>query len=216
MITPAQASEHILQLIDHHLNELKVIPVLIIENEKLATDLAKTLVDAGLPLFEVALRTPTALKVIENMAKVDGAIVAAGTVLTATQAQQCKSAGAEFIVSPGYTESLINASTHNDIPLLPAAATASEMMYLSEIGYRFLKFFPADINGGLAALKAFAAPLAHLSFCPTGGINPDNLKDYLNLANVVCAGGSWLVSQEDLNHKNWRSILQKIEKLRTQ
>lgn len=214
MITPAQSSNTILKLIDSTITNIKVIPVLIIDNADHAIDLAKTLVDAGLPILEVTLRTPAALNAIENMASVEGAIVAAGTVLTKQHIDDCKSAGAEFLVSPGYTQTLGQAAADADMPLLPGAATASEMMALSEKGFRFLKFYPAAINGGVAALKAFASPLPQLTFCPTGGVSAGNLEDYLALPNVACAGGSWLVTADDLKNRNWKGIEAKVALLK--
>ena len=202
MITPAQSSKTILDLIAN----TKVIPVLTIDDVNSAAELAKVLVNAGLPILEVTLRTPAALQAMEKMANVDGAIIAAGTVLNAQHVADCKSAGAECLVSPGYTAGLIAAATNADMPLLPGAATAAEMMFLSEQGFNFLKFFPAGINGGIAALKAFSSPLSQISFCPTGGVSAENLPDYLALSNVVCAGGSWLVTADDLKNKDWKNI----------
>ncbi|MGH1441408.1 MAG: bifunctional 4-hydroxy-2-oxoglutarate aldolase/2-dehydro-3-deoxy-phosphogluconate aldolase [Cellvibrionaceae bacterium] len=213
MITPAQSSNTILKSVETNITSTRVIPVLVIENAEYAADLAKVLVDSGLPILEVTLRTPAALNAMEAMAKVEGAIVAAGTVLNEQHVHECKSAGAEFLVSPGSTNNLIHSSAEADMPLLPGAATASEMMNLAEQGFHFLKFFPADINGGVAALKSFASPLSQLTFCPTGGVNTENLKDYLSLNNVSCAGGSWLVTKDDLKNKDWKGIAKKAKQL---
>jgi len=209
MITPVQSSNAILKSVKANITGTKVIPVLVIDNADHATELAKVLVDAGLPILEVTLRTPAALNAMEKMAKVEGAIVAAGTVLNEQHVHECKSAGAEFLVSPGCTDHLVQSASEADMPLLPGAATASEMMNLSEKGFHFLKFFPAGINGGVAALRSFASPLPQLTFCPTGGVNTENLRHYLDLDNVSCAGGSWLVTKEDLNTKNWKGIAKK-------
>lgn len=211
MISAKQASETILNLA----NGISVIPVIVMDDVSKATDLAKTLVDAGLPILEVTLRTPNALRVIEAMANVDGAIVAAGTVLTKSHVLDVKSAGAEFLVSPGYTPALFAAASEADIPLLPGVATASEVMVLAELGFSFLKFFPASINGGVPALKALGSPLPQVSFCPTGGVNTDNMRDYLSLDNVECVGGSWMVTQEDLMVGDWSSIRRKALDLKT-
>ena len=165
-------------------------------------------------MLEVTLRTPNAFEAIESMAKVDGAIVAAGTVIHSEQVSTCKSAGASFLVSPGYTDSLINSTLKEQMPLLPGAATASEMMALAEHGYHFLKFFPASINGGIPALKAYSSPLPQLRFCPTGGISESNVNDYLTLPNVTCVGGSWLVTQDDLDNKDWKNIRAKVKALK--
>ena len=205
MITAQQASSFIL----NKLNGVNVIPVLILDDPSIAGDLAKTLVDAGLPILEVTLRTPNALHVIEEMAKVDGAIVAAGTVLNADHVQQTKSAGAEFLVSPGCTATLFNAASQADMPLLPGVATPFEVMNAIELGFSFLKFFPAAINGGVPALKALGAPFQGIHFCPTGGISQDNMHDYLALNNVICVGGSWVVTDKDVTEKNWQGITEK-------
>jgi len=193
MITAKQASESILK----QAQDVNVIPVIVLDDVTAASDLAKILVDAGMPILEVTLRTPNALKVIEAMAKVDGSILAAGTVMNKANVLDAKSAGAEFLVSPGYTESLYQASSEADMPLLPGVATASEIMQLSEKGFSFLKFFPAGINGGVKALKSLGGPIQDVSFCPTGGVNADNMSDYLALNNVACVGGSWMVKQSE-------------------
>ena len=210
MITAKQASAIILQ----YIAPIDVIPVLVLDDPKIAADLAKVLVDAGLPILEVTLRTPNALKVIESMAAVDGAIVAAGTVLNASQVQDVQSAGAKFIVSPGYTEQLATAASAADLPLLPGAATASEVMQMMELGFSMLKFFPAETNGGVSALKSIGAPMPQVSFCPTGGVNITNMEDYLSLDNVACVGGSWLATQHELLQRDWQSIRQKAEALK--
>jgi 2-dehydro-3-deoxyphosphogluconate aldolase/(4S)-4-hydroxy-2-oxoglutarate aldolase len=185
--------------------------VLVIDDVNIAADLARTLVDAGMPVLEVTLRTPNALQVIEAMAKVDGAIVAAGTVLNEKHISQCNSAGAQFLVSPGHTDALIQCAGTEDMPLLPGAVTASEIMRLSDAGFHLLKFFPAAISGGVNALKAFSAPLPHVQFCPTGGVSEQNMGDYLSLPNVPVVGGSWMVTQQDLHDKNWKMISAKAK-----
>jgi len=210
MITATQASEVILQ----YTKQVDVIPVLVVDDESLAVDLAKVLVDEGFPVLEVTLRTPNALRVIEKMASVEGAVIAAGTVLDASHVASAKSAGADFIVSPGYTEVLSMAAMRADLPLLPGAATASETMQMMELGFTLLKFFPAETNGGIPALKSLAGPLPQVSFCPTGGINTQNVDDYLALPNVACVGGSWLVTQQDLEQKDWKSIADKAQALK--
>ena len=209
MITAQQASQAILQYVE----SVTVIPVLVVDDPTLAVDLAKVLVDEGLPVLEVTLRTPKALQVIEQMANVEGAIVAAGTVLNEMQVKDVKSAGADFIVSPGYTDSLSLAAMKADLPLLPGAATASEILQMMEEGFSILKFFPAETNGGVPALKSYSGPLPQVSFCPTGGVNTRNMRDYLALSNVVCVGGSWLVTQQDLQQKDWKSIAKKAKAL---
>ncbi len=209
MITAQEASMNIKQSVAG----VKVIPVLVLDDEKVAVELAKVLVDLGLPVLEVTLRTLNALRVIEKMASVDGAVIAAGTVLSEVQVQQCQSAGASFLVSPGCTQKLEAAALQANMPLLPGVATASEVMQMADSGFDFLKFFPAAINGGVNALKALGGPLPHVSFCPTGGVNSNNFGDYLALKNVLCAGGSWLVTDQDVRERNWSEVQQKAQAL---
>jgi 2-dehydro-3-deoxyphosphogluconate aldolase/(4S)-4-hydroxy-2-oxoglutarate aldolase len=143
-------------------------------------------------VLEVTLRTPAALEVIAEMARVPGGIVGAGTVLTPEDVTAAKQAGARFAVSPGATDRLLDACEAADLPLLPGAATATEAMALLERGYSVQKFFPAGAIGGAPALKAIGAPLPQVRFCPTGGVGPDTARDYLALDNVLCVGGSWV------------------------
>lgn len=198
----AEASKNTHNLVAH----TKVIPVLGIEDARQAQAIAEALVAGGLNVLEVTLRTDQALAVIEAMAKVEGAIVGSGTILTKAQLQDAKNAGAQFNVSPGATEKLIDASIDLSAPLLPGAATASEVMRLLEYGYSFMKFFPAQASGGVDFLRALSSPLSQAKFCPTGGITANNVNDYLRLPNVVCAGGSWLVNQEIIANKDWAKI----------
>ncbi len=211
MITAAQASKRIIQQGKH----VNIIPVLVIDDVSVAADLAKILIDAEMPILEVTMRTPEALPAMEKMAAIDGAIVAAGTVLHADHAISAQSAGAQILVSPGYTEALEAAAFERDLPLLPGAATATEVMTLSQKGYELLKFFPAEINGGIPALKALSGPFPDVSFCPTGGVSPDNVKQYLSANNVKFVGGSWLVTKEDLRQRNWEEIRERIKQLKT-
>ncbi|WP_121065494.1 bifunctional 4-hydroxy-2-oxoglutarate aldolase/2-dehydro-3-deoxy-phosphogluconate aldolase [Chachezhania antarctica] len=183
-----------------------VIPVLVVHDTAAAIPLARALVDGGVPVLEVTLRTPNALDVIREMATVPGAIVGAGTLLSAADVAAAKAAGAQFGVSPGATDALIEACRAEGLPLLPGAATASEVMKLREQGFRMLKFFPAEAVGGVAALKGLYGPLADMRFCPTGGVNPKNLADYLALPNVVCAGGSWLAPDDLVSEGRWDEI----------
>lgn len=183
-----------------------IIPVLVVEDVRNAQPLAQALIAGGLPVLEVTLRTDAALDVISEMAKVDGAIVGAGTVLTKADVQAAKAAGATFIVSPGATDALIDACANENIPLLPGAVTATEVMQLSEKGFEVLKFFPAEAAGGAPTLKAIGAPLPHISFCPTGGITPDNAATYLSLPNVLCAGGSWVAPAPLVKAGRWKEI----------
>ncbi|HTJ57423.1 MAG TPA: bifunctional 4-hydroxy-2-oxoglutarate aldolase/2-dehydro-3-deoxy-phosphogluconate aldolase [Devosiaceae bacterium] len=173
-----------------------VIPVIILDDVSAARPLAEALVAGGLPVLEVTLRTPNALKVMEEMGKVTGAIVGAGTLRTATQMQQAVDAGARFLVSPGAAPRLLDAADDIAVPLLPGIGTPTEAMTAAERGYSFLKFFPAEALGGAPVLKAFASPLPDITFCPTGGIDLAKAKIYLALPNVICVGGSWILPQD--------------------
>ncbi|SHL75114.1 2-keto-3-deoxy-phosphogluconate aldolase [Roseovarius litoreus] len=183
-----------------------VIPVLVIEDAARAEGLARALVDGGLPVLEVTLRTPAALEAIAAMARVPGGVVGAGTVLTPEDVQAAKAAGARFAVSPGATPRLLEACESADLPLLPGAATASEAMALLERGYDMLKFFPAEAAGGAKALKAIGAPLPQITFCPTGGITPETAADYLSLSNTLCVGGSWVAPKDAVEAGDWARI----------
>lgn len=183
-----------------------VIPVLVIDDAAQAAPLARALVAGGLPVLEVTLRTPAALDAIRAMAAVPGAIVGAGTVLTAADVAAAQAAGAGFAVAPGCTPALRDACVAAALPLLPGAATASEAMARAEDGFDFLKFFPAEPMGGAAVLRALAGPLPRLAFCPTGGITAATLRSYLALPNVACVGGSWIVPDAALRAGDWDSI----------
>jgi len=183
-----------------------IIPVLVVDDVAHANPLAKALVTGGLPVLEVTLRTPAALDVIAAMAEVPGGIPGAGTLLTPDDVRAAKSAGARFGVSPGATPQLIEACIAEDLPLLPGAATASEVMALYAQGYDMLKFFPAEAIGGAKALKAIGAPIPQVAFCPTGGVTPQNAPDYLSLPNVLCAGGSWVAPKDKMQSGDWAGI----------
>lgn len=184
-----------------------VIPVLAIQSLAHAVPLARALVAGGLSVLEITLRTKVALPAVEAIAnEVPEAIVGIGTCTLAEQMRAAESAGAQFIVSPGLTDSLIEASDRVSLPLLPGVATPSELMRATEAGFAQMKFFPAQSSGGVAALKAFAGPFPDVQFCPTGGIQPGNLADYLALPNVICVGGSWLAPQEAIDAADWGRI----------
>ena len=191
-MTPAEASaasERLCRL-------APVIPVLVVEDAAHAAPLAEALVAGGLPVLEVTLRTPAALDVIREMARVEGGHVGAGTLLTPADVEAALEAGATFGVAPGATDRLLDACEANGLPLLPGAATATEAMALLERGYTVQKFFPAEASGGAAALKAIGAPIPQVRFCPTGGVTLANAPGYLALPNVLCAGGSWVAPKE--------------------
>ena len=183
-----------------------VIPVIVIKDAAHAADLARALVAGGLPVLEVTLRSDAALDSIRAMSRIEGGHVGAGTVLTPDDAKRAKDAGASFAVSPGLTDRLIQACADLDLPLLPGAVTASEVMRASDAGFDMLKFFPAEAVGGAPALKSLAGPLPRVSFCPTGGVSPQNADSYLSLPNVVCVGGSWIVTDADVAAGNWQAI----------
>lgn len=183
-----------------------IIPVLVLDDAASAAALAHALVAGGLPALEVTLRTACALDAIRAMADVPGGIVGAGTLLSPQDIRAAKEAGAKFGVSPGATPRLIAAAIEIGLPLLPGAATASEVMALWEQGYYMLKFFPAEAAGGAPALKAIGAPIPQVSFCPTGGITPENAASYLALPNVICAGGSWVAPKDKIANGDWAGI----------
>ena len=183
-----------------------VVPVLVIDDLAHAKPLAQALVAGGLPALEVTLRTPCALDAIRAMAEVPGGVVGAGTLLTRADVKAAKEAGATFGVSPGSTEALLDACAEFDLPLLPGAVTASEVMRLLERGYRVQKFFPAEQSGGAAFLKSIGAPIPQVSFCPTGGISLKNAMDYLALKNILCVGGSWVAPKDAMARGDWAAI----------
>lgn len=170
-----------------------VIPVLVIEDAADARPVAEALVRGGIRALEVTLRTPAALEVIAEMAKVEGAVVGAGTVLNAGQLHAAAAVGARFIVSPGLTEPLAQAAIDRNIPFLPGVSDAADIMRGLDLGLDHFKFFPAEASGGIAALKALAGPFFQCRFCPTGGINATTAPAWLALPSVACVGGSWLV-----------------------
>ena len=170
-----------------------VIPVLVIEDVAQAAPIAAALVAGGLRVLEVTLRTASALEVIREMKQIPGAIVGAGTVLNEHALHDALDAGAEFIVSPGLTDTLAKAAIAANVPYLPGIATASDIMRGLDLGLDRFKFFPAEANGGIPALKAIAAPFGAVRFCPTGGITAATAPAWLALEAVLCCGGSWLV-----------------------
>lgn len=183
-----------------------VIPVIVVRAPDHAVPMAQALVAGGLPVLEVTLRTPCALEAIRAMADVEGGVVGAGTLLTPADVKAAKAAGARFGVSPGATDSLVAACEDEGLALLPGAATATEVMALLERGYTVQKFFPAEVSGGAAALRAFGGPLPQVSFCPTGGIGLGNACDYLSLRNVLCVGGSWVAPDALVQAGDWAGI----------
>lgn len=184
-----------------------VVPVLVIDDVATAVPLARALVAGGLKAIEITLRTPVALDAIRAVAnEVEGAVAGAGTILTKADFKAAVEAGSKFIVSPGTTIELLDVARKSDIPLLPGAATPSEVMSLREEGFSILKFFPAEQAGGASYLKSLSSPLAGTMFCPTGGVSLKNAKDYLSLPNVICVGGSWVAPKELVEKGDWEGI----------
>lgn len=184
-----------------------VIPVIVIHDVADAVPLAQALVDGGVRVLEVTLRTPAALRSMEAIARsVSGAIVGAGTIRSVGDAQAARDAGCQFGVSPGYTSELGHYCRNVTLPLLPGVATASEVMQANADGYQFLKFFPATAAGGMPLLKALHGPFPEVAFCPTGGITPETAPQFLALANVKVCGGSWLTPADAVAAKDWARI----------
>ena len=186
-----------------------VVPVLVVDRVATAIPLAKALVAGGLKAIEITLRTDAALDAIKAVAdEVEGAEVGAGTILNARQFEAAVDAGSRFIVSPGTTQELLDVASRSSVPMLPGAATPSEIMALREEGYAVMKFFPAEQAGGAAYLKALSSPLGGISFCPTGGITADKAGEYLSLPNVICVGGSWVAPKKLVEAGDWSAITQ--------
>ncbi len=184
-----------------------IVPVVVIENIKDAVPLAQSLIEGGIPIIEVTLRSSCALEAIELIAKnVPKMRVGAGTILNLTQLEQAQNRGAEFLISPGLTPSLLEHAKKKSMPLIPGVSSSSEVMQALEWGYHALKFFPAEYCGGVKLLNAFNGPFKGVKFCPTGGISADNMRSYLNLENVLCVGGSWLTPKDLIQNKEWDKI----------
>ncbi|GAA7528006.1 bifunctional 4-hydroxy-2-oxoglutarate aldolase/2-dehydro-3-deoxy-phosphogluconate aldolase [Helicobacter pylori] len=184
-----------------------IVPVVVIENIKDAVPLAQSLIEGGIHIIEVTLRSSCALEAIELIAKnVPKMRVGAGTILNPTQLEQAQNRGAEFLISPGLTIKLLEYAKKKDMPLIPGVSSSSEVMQALELGYNALKFFPAEYCGGVKLLNAFNGPFKGVKFCPTGGISADNMHSYLNLENVLCVGGSWLTSKNLIQNKEWDKI----------
>jgi 2-dehydro-3-deoxyphosphogluconate aldolase/(4S)-4-hydroxy-2-oxoglutarate aldolase len=189
------------------MRDAPVIPVIVLNDIAHAVPLARALVAGGIRMLEVTLRTSVAVQCIERIAKeVPEAIVGAGTVRSASEAQAAAKAGARFAVSPGFTTTVGAACKGVGLPLLPGVATGSEIMQACEAGYQQLKFFPAMQAGGPALLKAWSGPFFDVQFCPTGGVSEQNAKEFLALPNVVCVGGSWLTPAEAVASGDWTRI----------
>ena len=194
------------------LNSGPVVPVIVIDDIEDALPLASALVDGGLKVLEVTLRTPVAIEAVKLIKQnLSEAIVGTGTVTDLNTLKQSIDAGADFMVSPGVTNSLLRAAVAEGVTLLPGASTPSEAMRLLEEGYSCQKFFPAEASGGVKMLKALAGPLPQITFCPTGGINLNNAATYLALENVACVGGTWMLDKTLIRQKNWQAITELAE-----
>ncbi|PUD01473.1 bifunctional 4-hydroxy-2-oxoglutarate aldolase/2-dehydro-3-deoxy-phosphogluconate aldolase [Helicobacter pylori] len=184
-----------------------IVPVVVIEDIKDAVPLAQSLIEGGIPIIEVTLRSSCALEAIGLIAKnVPKMRVGAGTILNPTQLEQAQNRGAEFLISPGLTIKLLEHAKKKTMPLIPGVSSSSEVMQALELGYSALKFFPAEYCGGVKLLNAFNGPFKEVKFCPTGGVSVDNMRSYLNLENVVCVGGSWLTPKDLIQNKEWDKI----------
>ena len=189
------------------LDRVPVVPVVVLHQAEHAVPVARALVDGGLPVVEVTLRTPAALDAIEAIAtEVPEILVGAGTIVVPHQVKDAVSAGAQFLVSPGTTESLAAAMQESGLPHLPGAATVSEVLRLLELGYSEMKFFPAEASGGVDFLRSIASPVPQARFCPTGGITADTAASYLALPNVGCVGGSWLTPATLVADRDWTAV----------
>ncbi|MFC8091173.1 bifunctional 4-hydroxy-2-oxoglutarate aldolase/2-dehydro-3-deoxy-phosphogluconate aldolase [Streptomyces sp. NPDC057301] len=184
-----------------------VVPVVVVDDPSDAVPLARALAAGGLPAIEVTLRTPAALEAIRAIADaVPDAVVGAGTVITPEQVTRAVTAGARFLVSPGWTDLLLEAMRASGVPYLPGVSTTSEVVALLERGVREMKFFPAEAAGGTAYLKSLNGPLPQARFCPTGGIGPTTAPDYLALPNVGCVGGSWMLPADAVAARDWGRV----------
>ena len=187
--------------------KLGVVPVVVLEDEKDALPLAEALVKGGLPCAEVTFRTEAAAESIRLMSeKYPEMLVGAGTVLTTEQVELAVEAGARFIVSPGFDPEIVDYCLEKNIPIFPGCVTPSEVAQAVKRGLKVVKFFPAEQAGGIAMIKAMAAPYHNIRFMPTGGINPGNLKDYLSCDKILCCGGSWMVKGELIRKGEFEKI----------
>ena len=190
------------------IGQLRIVPVVVIHDQSLATPLGSALVAGGLPLAEVTFRTPEAEAALAELARNDELVVGAGTVITAAQVDRAVDAGAAFIVSPGLDEEVVARARTRDVPIIPGVATATEIQRALALGLSIVKLFPAGPLGGPAMLAALSAPFPAVRFVPTGGIGAADLADYLALPSVLAVGGSWLVAPALLREGRWDDITQ--------
>lgn len=196
-----------MKTIEERFQELGVVPVVVLEDEKAAVPLAKALVQGGLPCAEVTFRTEAAAESIRLMSEAyPDMLVGAGTVLTTEQVDLAVKSGAKFIVSPGFDPEVVDYCLEKNIPVLPGCITPSEVAQAVKRGLKVVKFFPAEQAGGIAMIKAMAAPYYNVKFMPTGGISPKNLKDYLSCDKILCCGGSWMVKGDMIKNGEFDKI----------
>lgn len=195
----------------------RVVPVIQIDNLEDAIPLAETLIENGLPIAEVTLRSPVALEAIQVISqRFPEMLLIAGTVTNPKQADQAIEAGAKIVVSPGFNPETVRHCATRGIDIIPGVATPGEMEQAMNFGLTMLKFFPAEANGGVETLKAVSGPYRQLSFMPTGGITPSNIKDYLALPSVVCCGGSWMVDKQLITGGRWDELGQLVRDVLSQ
>ena len=194
-------------LVSELIGDQKVLPVVVIENEEQALGLTKALLDGGINVIEITLRNAYGIKAIELIKKkFPEMVVLAGTVNLPADMSAVYEAGVDAVISPGISESLLKMAQQRNISYLPGVASASEVMLAMEYGLTECKLFPATVAGGIGALKAFSGPFSSISFCPTGGISPDNYEDFLALSNVMCVGGSWIAPVKMVRDGDWAGI----------
>ncbi len=194
------------------MNTSPVIPVMVINKLEHAVPLANALVEGGLKVLEITLRTAVAVDAIKKIkAEVPGAIVGAGTIINQETLKQAIDAGSEFLVSPGVTDNLIDAALKTGVPILPGVISPSEVMRLMEKGITAMKFFPAEAAGGIPMLKSIGGPLPQVTFCPTGGVSLKNAVEYLALKNVACVGGSWMAPADLVDTEDWEEIARRAK-----
>jgi len=188
------------------LKKAAVVPVVVLEKEEDALPTANALLSGGIDVMEITLRTDAGLACIKKLAQHPDMLVGAGTVLSLDQAKRCVDAGAKFIVSPGFNAQMVKWCVENDIAVTPGCVTPTEIMAALELGINVVKFFPANVYGGLGAMKALAAPFGNVKFIPTGGVNAQNLKEYISAPFVYAVGGSWLCTKADISAGSFEKI----------
>lgn len=195
------------------LEEKRLLPFWTVKDMADVPHMAQVLIETGVPVVEIALRSELAVEAIKEMKKIEGMYVGAGTVKTKEEAQKVIEAGADFIVSPGETEEIVDVCIENDMPVYPGVVTPSEVLEGYRKGLRCFKFFPAEAYGGIATLKALKGPFPNLKFLPTGGIDADNYKEYLALDNVWAVGGSFILPSGLIREKDWEGLRDHIRRL---